>query len=257
MAERLLALQRTLADLLLDAEGRQAFSEAPEAFAAARGLDAADQQAFVRYRRRLLVYRELVQGALEDPLPDCFPFTHQILDEAGAWTDCVQAFIAARAVQSPYFRDINPTFVAWLAEGGWGKERWPFLLQLAHYEYIELDVLRWPEAPSREGLGDTPGADLRVAFDGAFRNLAYQWRVHESTEEAPVPLEGPAHLVCYRDRDLGFETLEVDPHTSAFLARCLEGQALGEAASGIGLDLPAAQGLLGRLRENGAVLGFS
>jgi len=257
VAERLLALQRAMTDLLLDTEGRRVFSETPEAFAAARGLDAADQRAFARHQRRLLVYRELVQGALEDPLPDCFPYTHQILDEAGAWADCVQAFIAARAVQSPYFRDINPTFVAWLAESGWGQERWPFLLQLAHYEYIELDVLRWPEAPSREGLGDTPGADLRVAFDGAFRNLAYQWRVHESTEEAPVPTGGPAHLVCYRDRDLGFETLEVDPHTSAFLARCLEGQALGEAASSIGLDLPEAQGLLGRLRENGAVLGFS
>jgi hypothetical protein len=94
-------------------------------------------------------------------------------------------------------------------------------------------------------------------FSGTARNLAYGWRVQESREEDPVPAEGAAHLFCYRDRNLEFETLEVDPHSSAFLARCLEGVPLADAASGVGVDWAEARNLLRRLQEDGAILGYS
>jgi len=257
VAERLRALQRTFTDLLLDADGEEAFLADPAAFGAARGLGEADQQALAGFRRRMRVYRDLVRGALEDPLPDCFPFTHRILDEAGAWKDCVDAFIASRAVQSPYYRDINPTFVAWLADSGWGRDRWPFLLALAHFEWMELEVLRWPETEAPEGLGAEPDPALRPVFDGAFRNLAYGWRVHESSEAAPIPPEGATHLVCFRDKDLDFRVLEVDPRSSAFLARSLEGEPIGPAARAAGLPASDALELLARLHREGAILGFS
>lgn len=257
MAERLQALQRTFADLLLEAGGEAEFLADPAAYGEARGLGAADQQALVRFRRRMRVYRDLVRGALEDPLPDCFPFTHRILDEAGAWDACVDAFIASRSVQSPYYRDINPTFVAWLAESGWGQDRWPFLLALAHFEWVELEVLRWPEEPPPGGLAEDPAPGHRVAFDGAFRNLAYGWRVHESVEDLPVPAAGATHLLCFRDREQDFRVLEVDPGSSAFLARCREGETTGAAAAGTGLDPDEGLGLLARLHREGAILGFS
>ena len=72
-----------------------------------------------------------------------------------------------------------------------------------------------------------------------------------------MPPEGAAHLVCYRDRDLDFRVLEVDPRSSAFLARCLEGAPVGEAAAGAGLEPAEGLGLLGRLHREGAILGFS
>lgn len=257
MAERLQALQGAMTDLLLDREGEAAFLADPAAFGAGRGLDEADQRALVRYQRRLRVYRDLVRGALEDPLPDCFPHTHRILDDAEAWDACVDAFIASRAVRSPYYRDINPTFVAWLAEGGWGQDRWPFLLQLAHFEWMELEVLRWPEDSAPAGLAAEPAPPLHAVFSGAFRNLAYAWRVHESSEAEPRPDPGAAHLACFRDRDLDFRVLELDPRSSAFLARALEGASLGEAAEGAGLEPADALGLMVRLHREGAVLGFS
>ena len=257
MAERLLALETAMAGLLLDAAGAEDFQADPAAFAGRHGLEAADGDAMQRQRARLLVYRELVQSALEDPLPDCFPHTHRILEEAGAWRDCVRAFIASRSVQSAYYRDINPAFVVWLAETGWGQDRWPFLLQLAHYEQLELEVLCWPEDPAPAGLFHEPLPHATARFAGTARNLAYGWRVQESREEEPVPPEGAAHLFCYRDRNLEFETLEVDPHTSAFLARCLEGQPLGAAAAAVGLEWTEARSLLRRLQEDGAILGYS
>jgi hypothetical protein len=255
VSARLQQLQGAALDLFLDADGERAFAADPRAFAAARGLASGDAEAFHRFAPRLRLYRALVRGALEDPLPDCFPFTHQILEDAGAWEDCLDAFLASRSIQSPYYRDINPAFVAWLAESGWGLERWPFLLSLAHFEWAELEVLRWPEAPLPAGLSDDPAPERRVVFDGAARNLAYGWRVHESDAEAPVPAEGPALLFCHRDRDLDFRVQEMDGPASACLARCLEGKAIADAAEGFGL--PEAQALLGQLRAEGAILGFS
>ena len=257
MAERLLALEQAMADLLLDASSARDFRADPAAFALRRGLDAGDGDAMGRHHTRLLVYRDLVQSALEDPLPDCFPHTHRILEGADAWGDCVQAFIASRSIRSAYYRDINPAFVLWLADTGWGQDRWPFLLQLAHFEHLELEVLCWPEDPAPEGLSQEPRPEAAARFSATARNLAYGWRVQESREEEPVPPEGAAHLFCYRDRNLEFETLDVDPHTSAFLARCLEGQPLSAAAAAVGLEWTEARSLLRRLQEDGAILAFS
>jgi len=254
VSARLQQLQGAALDLFLDADGDHVFAADPAGFAAARGLDPGDQDAFHRFAPRLRLYRALVRGALEDPLPDCFPFTHQILADAHAWEACLDAFLASRSIQSPYYRDLNPAFVAWLAESAWGLDRWPFLLQLAHFEWTELEVLRWPEMPPPPGLIGTPTPDRRVAFDGTARNLAYAWRVHESDADTPIPADGPALLFCHRDRALDFRVRELGGPASAFLARCQEGQNIGTAAEGLGL--PEALALLADLRGDGAILGY-
>ena len=80
-------------------------------------------------------------------------------------------------------------------------------------------------------------------------------RPRPSAGSSPAP--GAAHLACFRDRDLDFRVLEVDPRSSAFLARCQEGSTAAEGAAAAGLDLAEALDLLRRLRREGAIHGFS
>lgn len=249
-------LQRCMTDLILDAEGGSSFAKDPMAFGQDRGIGKADQAALETFKSRLLVYRELARNALEDPLPDCFPITHGLLEEAGLWDDCIDAFLASRAIQSAYYRDVNPTFVAWLAQSAWGQERWPFLLQLAHFEYIEVEILRWPDEPPSPDLKPIPDADSRVVFEGATRNLAYTYRVHEATQDEPEPAAGETFLLGYRDSEGDFAYSELSAHASAFLARCLEGESVGAAASALNLELEEVLQLLVRFKESGALLGF-
>lgn len=249
-------LQRCMADLILDAEGGRSFAEDPMAFGEDHGIAKADQAALEKFKSRLLLYRDLARNALEDPLPDCFPITHGLLEEAELWDDCVDAFLASRTIQSAYYRDVNPAFVAWLAESAWGQERWPFLLQLAHFEYIEVEILRWPDEPSATDLRPGPDAESRVVFDGATRNLAYAFRVHEATQDDPEPSAGETFLLGYRDAEGDFAYSELSAHASAFLARCLEGESVGAAASALNLELEEVLDLLTRFKENGALLGF-
>lgn len=249
-------LQRCLTDLILDAEGAKSFTDDPKSFGAARSLCKADQGALETFKSHLLTYRDLARNALEDPLPDCFPITHALLEGAEQWEACIDAFFDSRSVQSPYYRDVNPTFVAWLANSGWGQERWPFLLQLAHFEYIEVEILRWPDDPPLDELQATPTLDSRVVFAGATRNLAYAHRVHEATKENPEPGTGEAFLLGYRDLEGDFIYSELSAHASAFLARCLEGESIGVAASALDLEVDEVLDLLIRFREKGALSSF-
>jgi hypothetical protein len=250
----LLQLQRAMGSLLLDE--RPAFREAPAAWAAGQGLDAADAEAAARYAKRLWVYRELVEFALADPLADCFPITKTLLEEADQWDACLRAFLAARAIPSPYYRDVAPAFLAWLAESGWGAERWPFLLSLAHWERTELELLRLPDAPPTGPLVLTPSPRVRAVFPEC-RHLAYPFKVHETSEDAPVPAAGETFLLAWRDADDDFQSLVLSPHASALVGRLLQGESVGAAAEAIGASFEQAELLMKDLVARGALLGFT
>ncbi|MBS1767311.1 MAG: putative DNA-binding domain-containing protein [Acidobacteria bacterium] len=250
------ALQAVLADIALDADV-SAFRDDPIAFAAARGLNPGDARALQRWQRRLLTYRALVRFALSDPLPDCFPISKILLDREDQWEACVAAFLDARRIQSPYYRHIHPHFVEWIAETGWGTDRFPWLLSLAHFEFMELDVLRAPEDASDPGLAQAPAPERRVRFSASVRNLAYPWRVHEATEAEPLPAEGLALILCHRLADGRYRQQELDGPQSALLTRLMDQEPLGPAAEAVGLSFGEAAAFLEELQAEGAVLGYA
>ena len=255
-SERLERLQATMMDLLLDRDAPEVFRADPAAYAAAHGLDPRDQRALERYKGRLLTYRALVRFALTDPVPDCFPITQALLDREGAWRACLDAFVDSRSIQSPYYRHILPTFVSWLADSSWGQDRWPYILQLAHYEYLELEVLRHPDETAPPGLCPEPAPERVAVFSGSTRNMAYSWEVHEASIEDPEPRESPSRLICHRDPEGDFQVREVDAESSAFLTRCLQGETLAAAAKAVGGELEDFLELLEVLQREGAVLGY-
>ena len=254
--ERVEKLQAALADIALDADV-DAFRADPITFAAARGLEPGDARAFQRWQRRLLTYRALVRFALTDAIPDCFPISKVLLEREDLWQPCVDAFLDARRIQSPYYRHIHPHFVEWLAESGWGADRFPFLLSLAHFEYLELEVLRAPEDEADPGLASAPSPGARARFSASARNLAYPWRVDEATEEDPVPPEGLALLFCHRLSDGRFQQQTLDGPHSALVTRLQEGTPIQAAAEAVELSYGEAAAFLEELQSEGAVLGYA
>lgn len=253
---RLQSLQQSMFDLMVAPEP-DPFLADPAAWGRARGLGAEDQRALVRRAPRLAVYRELVQFALTDPVEDCFPICQALLEAEGAWKACLGAFLDSRSIQSPYYREVAPAFLAWLVDSGWGHERWPFLVPLAHWEHLELELLRHPDGPPPEGLATEPGPEMRVQPDITLRNLTYPCHVEEAEVEDPIPPEGPAHLLAWRDRAGAFRSLELSPTASALLARWLAGDPLGPAAEAVGAEPEDALALARDLYAKGALAGFS
>jgi hypothetical protein len=249
-----LALQRTLAALVLDPEGA-AFEADPTGFARTRGLSETDAQAFGRFAGGLAAYRDLARLSLVDPLETMFPITRALLEREGAWEGCIDAFLQARCVASRHYRDIAPAFLGWLAETGWGQVTWPFLLELAHAELLEVLVARFPEGDLPSGLHGEPGPGDCVVLDRATQVVSYRHAVHRASEAAPVPETRPTHLLAYRDSEGRPQLMDLTPAAAALLVRA-QAESLAEAAAALGVDLNSSLGLLRDLRGRGAIAGF-
>ena len=177
---RLARLQAAALDLALDPDPG-AFGRDPEAWAHLHRLSAPDGAALARHQTGWTLYRNLIRTTLGEPLEDALPLTKALLEAAGAWEALLSAFLASRPALAPYYRDIPASFVAWLADSGWGQDRWPCLLQLAHYEAVELDVMRAPDEPPPPDLEPEPAPDRVAVLDPAARNLAYGYAVQQAT----------------------------------------------------------------------------
>lgn len=252
---RTLRLQRAMASLVLD-EDEAALTEDPGRVARRQGLSGADQAAFRDQGAAILTYRELARMSLVEPLETMFPVLKALLEREDAWDGCVQAFLDARRLRSGHYRDIAPAFLGWLAETSWGQARWPFILELAHMEILEVLVARFPEAEPPEGLHHEPALGDSLVLDGATQVVSYGHAVHRATEEAPIPEARPTHLMAYRNGEGEAKVMELTPATAALLVQA-QTQSLAEAAAALNLtDLAPAMTLLQDLHREGAIAGF-
>ncbi len=252
---RTLHLQRAMASLVLDAD-EAALEADPGRTARRHGLSGADQRAFREQGEAMMTYRELARMSLLEPLETMFPALKALLESEERWDPCVQAFLDARLIRSGHYRDIAPTFLGWLATTGWGQERWPFLLELAHAEILEVLVARYPDVAPPESLHAAPREGDFIVLDPATQIVSYAHAVHRVTEAAPVPEARPTHLLAFRNGDGEAQLMELTPATAALLVQA-QSRPLGEAAAALQIpDLEPVLELLNDFHRDGAIAGF-
>jgi hypothetical protein len=221
-----------------------------------QGLSGADQRAFRDQKAAMMTYRELARMSLVEPLETMFPVLKALLETADLWEACVQAFLDARVVRSGHYRDIAPAFLGWLADTAWGQDRWPFLLELAHAEILEVLVARFPDSDPPDGLHADPRPLDRVVLDAATQLVAYRHAVHRVSEQAPLPEARPTHLIAFRTEEGEARLMELTPATAALLVQART-RSLSEAALSLNLpDLVPILDLLRDLHREGAIAGF-
>ncbi|AOS95588.1 hypothetical protein AUP74_00112 [Microbulbifer aggregans] len=188
--------------------------------------------------RRLAIYRDLIYNNIESFIASGFPVLRKLYSDSD-WHAMVRDFVHLHASRSPYFLQISEEFLHYLQ-----NEREahpcdpPFLLELAHYEWVELalDVsdAEIPGGLSREGdvLASIPVVSPLVW------SLSYRFPVHQigPAFQPEEPPEAPTFLLVYRDRseEVGFM------ETNAVTARLLQ-LAQAEALPGRDLLLALAE----------------
>ncbi|WP_345418484.1 DNA-binding domain-containing protein [Halioxenophilus aromaticivorans] len=151
--------------------------------------------------RRLKVYRDLIYNNIEGFIRGGFPILFGVLNNH-QWQQLVRGFIDQHASSSPYFLDISKEFVSYLQRHHADSSQYPgFLLELAHYEWVELalDVSdeEWPQCPQGDLLAARPLVSPLVWC------LSYQYPVHH-IGPAFQPVEPPdqaTFLVVYRNAE--------------------------------------------------------
>ena len=201
--------------------------------------------------RRMKIYSDLIFNNIESFLRSGFPVLRSLYKE-GQWNELVRSFILEYRCQSPYFLEISREFLHFLQQHfSEPPEEKPFLLELAHYEWVELalSVSTEPSPPQPVPIENILEVTMKVSLV-AWR-LSYHFPVHK-IGPSNQPLEAPSdltYLVVYRDSSESVGFIE----TNAVSSRLL--QLLEEEGSSSGnaiLELIAAE--LGRPVES--ILGF-
>ncbi len=177
--------------------------------------------------RRMKIYRELVYNNIESFLSSGFPILRSLIEDA-PWHQLVRDFISRHQSHTPYFLEISQEFLQYLQEEYQPQESDPgFMLELAHYEWVELalDVSEQSITPSNSLDADVLKTPLAVS-PLAWR-LSYQYPVHRiGLEYQPSsPPDEPTFLVVYRNREHLVKFMEANAVTIRLL-QLLEEQSL-------------------------------
>lgn len=214
--------------------------------------------------RRMKVYNELLINNIEGFLLACFPVLRQVLG-ARKWAQLVRAFFATHRSRTPYFRQIPDEFIQFLQNEWTPADGYPpYLLALAHYEWIELVLSvsnRVADRAFDAAGGLTDGVPL---LNPVLANLRYDWPVQRIAPRRKV-LPAETFLLVFRDPEDQVQFSEINAFTARLLALLEPGTLTGRAAlqqvavesrhPDPALILRAGGALLDDLRARGAILG--
>ncbi len=152
-------------------------------------------------QERIDTYRELFFNNINSFLSSNFPVIKTILDEE-QWFKLAQDFFSNHCSKTPYFSEIPEEFIGFLQSERKNKSDYPFLLELAHYEWIEMALSISKDeviANAKNAITALPQGKLSVS--PLAWSLAYQYPVHKISptylpQKAP---EHPSYLLVYRN----------------------------------------------------------
>lgn len=174
--------------------------------------------------RRMKIYSELFYNNVESFMSNTYPVLNEIMDET-SWHQLIRDYFEHHKAQTPLFPEMPREFIKYLEEERETQDGdLPFMLELAHYEWVEL-ALSVSDLMNEEDL-DTEGdlvEGIPVISVLAWP-LSYQYPVHTiSPDNIPSqPGEQPTCIIAHRDDRLGIESDEVNfTEINAVTARLL------------------------------------
>ena len=177
--------------------------------------------------RRMAIYRELFFNNIRNLLANMFPVLRKLhTDEK--WHSLIRQFMQRHRAETPYFLQLPQELLDFLQnEYTLQDDDFPFLIELAHYEYIELalsiseDVNDYANIdPDGDLLKNVPvKSELAWVY-------AYQYPVHRiATDFIPeAPTEQPVFLAVYRRENDKVGFLELNPVTAKLLEAISENE---------------------------------
>ena len=170
--------------------------------------------------RRIAIYRQLVYNNIEDFIANGFPVLRKLYNDTH-WHAMIRGFIIHHRSTSPYFLEISQEFLQYLEHEHTPQDYDPkFLLELAHYEWVELALSVAEDTADINNID--PNGDLfaqQPVLSPLAWPLQYQWPVHQigpnyQPQQAPAT---PTQLIVFRDRKDNIRFVTINPLTMVLL----------------------------------------
>lgn len=171
--------------------------------------------------RRLAAYEQLFFNNINSFFSNLFPVTRSVLGEE-RWLELIREYMQKHTARTPLFHELGQEFLLFLQADYHPLESDPaYLLELAHYEWIELALL----VDEQEGvyLKTPPEVDLKTRYclSPLSVPLAYQWPVDQiSADHADIePIATLTTLLAYRDVNDHVQFMALTPMLYTLLQR--------------------------------------
>jgi hypothetical protein len=217
--------------------------------------------------RRMGIYRELFFNNVAGFISNGFPILKKLYTEE-QWERLARDFFERHRCHTPLFLGISREFLEYLQdEHEIQPEDPPFLLELAHYEWVEL-ALSVDENEIPDSGFDAEGNLLegRPLLSPLAWPLSYSWPVHRIGPDFRPETQEPSFLLVYRNNEDEVGFIELNPVTARLLELVNEqpdatGRELMEQiASELnhpdpGVVIAGGEQVLNELRGQGIILG--
>jgi len=169
-------------------------------------------------KQRMDMYRELFFNNINGFLSSNFPVLRAILNDS-EWNELAHDFFAKHPCKSPYFTEIPEEFLDYLQNERVNSSDFPFILELAHYEWVEmaLSISREHHAINNQNPENLLKANIRLS--PLAWSLAYQYPVHKIAPDF-LPLTAPEQatfIIVYRNDNDDVNFIEITPMTYRLL----------------------------------------
>jgi len=169
--------------------------------------------------QRMETYRELFFNNIDSFLSSNFPVLKTILTEQ-QWFELSQDFFAKHPCSTPYFSEIPEEFITYLQNERKNDNDYPFLLELAHYEWVEmaLSIDKEEIKPNTDKAIDTIDK-ATLALSGLAWPLVYQFPVQQISPTFLPDTEPsePTYLLVYRNISDEVHFIQISPITFRLL----------------------------------------
>ena len=178
--------------------------------------------------KRMQIYRELFFNNVNGFVSSAFPVLKSLYG-ATAWRELVQAFFTHHDCQTPIFVEIAQEFLLFLQTEYQMKDSDPiFMLELAHYEWLELAVATADSQRSQPLMTQSEVEHCAMSVSDFARIAQYHFDVqHISDEYQPIePLATPVFFCVYRDENEEVCFLQLNPLSAQVLAYMVQNSAI-------------------------------
>lgn len=168
---------------------------------------------------RMGVYRDLFFNNISAFVSNAFPVLKSLYSSL-QWQTLVQTFFKQHNCQSPFFSDIAEEFLVFLQhEYEMNEQDPPFMLELAHYEWLELLVSIALENPLHDFIEKADITSMSLCLSSSAKVAQYAYDVqHISVDYQPKePAKVPQLFCVYRDKAYEVKFLALSPLTAQVL----------------------------------------
>lgn len=169
---------------------------------------------------RMRVYEEGFLNGMRELLSNCFPIVHEILQEK-EWQAIVRNFYATHPSKTPLFYEIPQEFLNYLLQTKPLLDRYPFLIELAHYEWMEIALDTAPGDPPKATLDTLDFNNTQLAVSDLAEVVGYHFAVHRINPDYLPSHEAQqtTYLCIYRNVDDEVQFIELNALNARLLLR--------------------------------------